>query len=236
MRLFSGLGSQPDGTHGRRAGAAARWGRHLAAGWGVGGDSSGLFLALFQSGERCICSLLRSFGRRDFWMPLFPTALSPEQRKGRLEERNPKSDLKYQFSGRLFPLFPSFPPPSPPPRPLCGTWVLRAPSSGSAAWARGAKGLAPPVPLFAPLFSGGSGGRSHAPPGCPSREGCDPPCPSPEGDRSSCAPKTCPVPAGLTRVLGLWPGAGCRMLGASYEAPPAPSRAPLGHPWVKDRR
>lgn len=80
------------------------------------GDSSGLFLALFQSGERCICSLLRSFGRRDFWMPLFPTALSPEQRKGRLEERNPKSDLKYQFSGRLFPLFPSFPPPSPPPR------------------------------------------------------------------------------------------------------------------------
>lgn len=141
-------------------------------------------------------------------MPLFPTALSPEQRKGRLEERNLKSDLKYQFSGELFPLFPSFLPLSPPPPPpLCGTWVLRASSSGSAAWARGAKGLAPPVPPFAPLFSGGSGGRSHTPPGCPGREGCDPPWP--RRGQVFLRPQNLPCPRGVHTCP--WPMAGRRM-------------------------
>lgn len=235
MRLFSGLGSQPDGTHGRRAGAAARWGRHLAAGWGLGGTAPGSFSLFSSRGKGASAAYFGLLEGEIFGCRYFPQLSLQSSGRGDSKKETRKATLNTSFRGGFSHFFPPSLPLLPPP-PLCGTWVLRAPSSGSAAWARGAKGLAPPVPLFAPLFSGGSGGRSHAPPGCPSREGCDPPCPSPEGDRSSCAPKTCPVPAGLTRVLGLWPGAGCRMLGASYEAPPAPSRAPLGHPWVKDRR
>lgn len=168
-------------------------------------------------------------------MPLFPTALSPEQRKGRLEERNLKSDLKYQFSGELFPLFPSFLPLSPPPpRPSVAPGCCEHPPPAVLPGHGEPRDWHPRCPP-SPRFSQAEAGEEATLPRDVQAERAATP-PGPEGDRSSYAPKTCPVPAGCTRVLGLWPGAGCRMLGPSFEAPPAPSRAPLGHSWVKDRR